>query len=43
MDENILIEKIWGDKNFRGFYQKFVYDNKKSKQDNVNMVVKFLN
>lgn len=37
-----MIERIWGDKNFRGFYQKFKYDATKSKEDNVNIVIKFL-
>lgn len=30
-EENEFIEKIWGDKSFRGYYEKFRYDNKKSK------------
>ena len=41
-EENAQIERIWGNKNFRGFYQKFKYDSKKSKEENVNLVIRFL-
>lgn len=30
-DENVYIEKIWGDKSYRGYYEKFKYDNNKTK------------